>query len=219
MSRVVFGIIAGLISGFCGYSSSSLAQFENFLSLDAINKTLKDYESNPLGSTPIIGERQRIEAAGIQGQANWSGICDEGSFSNFSIYNPPDGWVVVESKLIITNNNNGSATIISASKGLKIASQHTVDSAYNALIDAAAKSGQDNYAAKLRTQRNEHLQIVSNYQTNKNTVQINASAKPQGSCFDRKGGSIAAHAEVTLQYVGSDNVESLKASVTRRNQK
>jgi hypothetical protein len=120
---------------------------------------------------------------------------------------------VVEARLVITHQNNGSAQLIVATRDSNLASQATIDEAYDSATDAAGKANDKKAQGKLREQRKRHLNDVLKYRTNKNTVSIVASANTQGTCGDRKGGDIEAHAQIRMRYLGSDNPREVAAAL------
>lgn len=211
-------MIIGVISS-CYFAEPVISQERSSPFEDAIRHidivTNRAPSLDPMAN-PYIGMVVSVQGASVDGQANWTGVCDQGSYRDTAVYNPPPGWVVVSSKLVVTNNNNGSASMSVAAAGLNIASKKMIEEVYKSEIDGAIKANHRDQAAKLKTNKKQHLRDFFAYKTNKNTVSITATANPQGSCGDRKGGSIRAHADIKLIYLEEANKNRLRNAIYSR---
>lgn len=168
----------------------------------------------PCGTSP--GVIQQVQGAHVSGQANWTGWCDSNSYRDTALYNPPPGWVVLDSRLVVTNNNNGSATMSVVAAGLNFASEKVINEAYRAEMKAAASDGKRKLSARLNEARKRHLQELISVKTNRNTVSVSGSASSHGSCVDRKGGSIDAYALMTIKYIGENSVDRVRREIRDR---
>lgn len=144
-------------------------------------------------------------------QANWQGFpqCVPGSCHNEAIYQPLEGWGILETKLDINNNNNGSYGASTIAGGGRFISAVDLNLSYNIVIDIAKRDGKTEAAIALKQQYESHEKSRREWEANKNTVHAAVSCNAHGNCADQKGGSIDITVSAHLVYIGDSNAGTM----------
>ena len=107
-----------------------------------------------------IFELQEITAIShLRVTASWSGTSARSESQN-AVYNPPPGWVIIETETIKHSSNNGSRSVSTLAGGLNLVSKEILDSVYDSAIDFAYKQGDTNIEAKLKEKQEQHINHI-----------------------------------------------------------
>lgn len=140
--------------------------------------------------------------------ANWSG-CNRPIVQNTCTYNPPPGWVILDNHVTVWSSNNGWRTNQTLAGGLNLATQTTLQNAYNSAINLAGQYQNQAIAAELTNQYTQNENSRLTFQASHNTAKLTVTAQAHGNCFDRKRGWEEDSLEVKLLYIGTNNLDTL----------
>ncbi|WP_437745708.1 RICIN domain-containing protein [Sorangium sp. So ce302] len=154
-------------------------------------------------TTPEYGQEEWATACDhLKVTAVWSGLCEHKTKENTCTYNPPPGWVIVETKTEKFNDNHGSFVPKTLAGGSRLILESELTEAYDTAIDLAVKWRNFDAEAKLRERYNQHSSERQFYEASHNTFVGTVSATPWGSCADRKGAWIDVSVYARLRYIG-----------------
>lgn len=142
----------------------------------------------------------------LRAQASWDGTTP-GSDRVTAIYNPPPGWVIVESRTITHSSSNGGGSVSVLAGGLNLVIETEIGEAYQMAIDAAASQNDAAVMARLEEKRSQHLLELRRWRTNMNTLQAEAHARAHGSTIDRKRGWHEITVDARILRIGSSALE------------
>lgn len=167
---------------------------------------------------PVYGDKMTVKAVDIRADASWSGFpkCVPNSDAKDAIYQPMEGWGVLETELKDTSKSNGSYSVSVIAGGGKFISLRDLKYAYNYAIEVALKKGNQGASGKLKEEYEEHRKELVKFEANKNTVHAHAYAKAHGGCFDQKRGWMEFKVYATLIYIGGASSSDLIDNLLRK---
>lgn len=169
----------------------------------------------PIGpERKYIGDRhERKLACTVRAEASWSGL-SSGSDTQQCVYQPDDGWEIIEYSLIVNSQNNGGHDVSFTGGAVEVATFSEIDAAYDELMDFAYVSDDDSLWTKLENKKKEHMRIRSLFKTSGVELVANAHARAHGSFYDRKRGWSDISVFVWEVYLGADR-NSVKESLVK----
>ena len=156
-----------------------------------------------------IGEEKRVTAIShLSVTASWSGLTANSDESN-AIYNPPSGWVILETETAIHSSSNGSREVSVIAGGLDLIAEENINQVYDAASNYAVQEGNYHFKAQIDEKRGYHREQLQRYKSNTNTVMAQVRASAHGSPIDRMRGweEISVYAQII--YLGNSNLSSV----------
>lgn len=142
--------------------------------------------------------------------ANWGSKCTRPIEHNSCTYSPPPGWVMLESHVTVWSSNNGWRANQTLAGGLNLASQSTLQNAYNSATNLALSYQNQAIAAQLSDQYTQNEDYRVTHQSSHNVAILDVYAQAHGTCLvDKKRGWEEDSLEVKLLYIGSNNFDTL----------
>lgn len=143
--------------------------------------------------------------------ASWTGFpqCVPHYEERSAIYQPPEGWGILEQRTNVRSSNNGGRAVSIIAGGGKFITVSDLDFSYALAIDIAIKAMKVDVAANLKQQYAEHRSSVESWEANKNTIHARAWAKAHGSCVDQKRGWEDIGVDGHLVFIGTTNAGDL----------
>jgi hypothetical protein len=130
--------------------------------------------------------------------------------------NPPAGTLLFDFHATEISSNNGSYTVSRIQGGADINLERRVEEQYEGARKAALERGDSKAAAQIEEMKKSHLDIISKYKTNIDTVHVETYASGHGWDLDRKRGW--EDVDVTLDVIciePSNLGEQIKNKVDR----
>ena len=144
--------------------------------------------------------------------ASWDGW-DPGEETKSAAYNPPEGWVILDTQVNVHSSNNGSRAVSVLAGGINILVQSTIERVYNSAINIAGNYKDKKIKGQLQAEKKERTDDVAKFQANKNTVFAQVTAKAHGSFADRKRGWEEISVTARLFYIGAPSSQALKTEL------
>lgn len=144
--------------------------------------------------------------------SSWHGFSG-GTESSSAIYNPPPGWVILDTDVVVESSNSGWQSTSTLAGGLRLATEDQFTRVYNAAITAAGKEGKKDAAGKLREELQQRVGDLHKYSTNRNTIESTVSASTQGSFLDRMRGWEQISVTARIYYIGAPSDDALVAEL------
>lgn len=164
---------------------------------------------------PRFREVQTVTAIShLRANASWDGFT-AGEDAQVAVYNPPPGWVVLETQVTVHSSNNGSRSVSTLAGGLNLVTESIIESVYKDAIEAAGKYKDKSIEGKLKSERDERKKEVRSFSTNKNSIVARAQAKAHGSFIDKKRGWEEISVAAKLFYIGEPSSASIAQEIER----
>lgn len=101
-------------------------------------------------------------------------------------FGPP--FLLIDHSIAEHSSNNGSSSVSRYASGAKIEYKEQIDEAYEKAIEIAGKYGDKAGEAKLKEMRKRHLDLMVQYSTNQDSIELKVDASGHGWELDRKRG-------------------------------
>jgi hypothetical protein len=140
----------------------------------------------------------------LAANASWSGF-SAGKDSKSAIYNPPPGWVILQTQTEVHSSNNGSRSVSVIGEDLDLVQEELLEQVYKEAIAASGKYKDKSIAGNLKKELEERRNEVRKWKSNKNTVSALVTCAAHGSALDRKRGWEEISVIATLIYIGENS--------------
>ena len=161
-------------------------------------------ETELFGCRPL--EERVVTACSLGVTAEW-----RGSFPNYRqseksktcTYNPPPGWVILETKVRDKKDNNGSYSVDTLAGGLNLISTEEIDSAYEELFEKEFKYAEIGVQRKMHDRQTKHKEMLIRHSTTHNTLIAKVEASTHGNEANRKRGWMKMKVDARIVCLGA----------------
>lgn len=161
----------------------------------------------------ILGATDTVTAIShLSVTASWAGLTPREEVAN-AIYNPPPGWVIRQTQVVVHSSSNGSRQVSVIAGGLNLVTEAIISDVYDAAIELAGKLNDKNLEGKLNDKKAWHRNEVLRYASNKNTIQAQVRARAHGTPLDRKRGWEEISVLAEIMYLGSPSSDEVAAAI------
>lgn len=150
-----------------------------------------------------FGSDQWIVGCEVRCVASWNGSCRDNCTAS-----PPPGTIIAQHRLEVLSQARGGHRISWMPAGVTYSYRERVEESFSSAINAAARAGQDQYAASLRQQMANALRQAQQFDSSHQTIRLEVSARGNHEVFDRARGWSHVRAHILLRCVAPEDLTS-----------
>jgi hypothetical protein len=150
-----------------------------------------------------VNSEQWMNGCSVGCTAGWEG----GDCPNSCTASPPPGYVLVGHRVHNISENNGSHSISIIPADSSYDYKLSVENAYKAAIDAAAKAGDKSAEASLKEEYENSRKFAESMSSSHQMARLTVSASKHGSFLDRKRGWSHHAVEINVKCVVPSNLQ------------